>query len=280
MEWVDGLPADIGAMYRLQDQTTSVKPLRIEGHCVFPELRISRMLLELLDIKLDNVVLAPPLDGEFPSYPTPKLMDFGHVGEIYAGNPRSMADQCWGGTRGWKAPERLPDANPPGPMTQASDVYSVGPTVYHLMNLSRGGAPRLDPDGIPTFAEQDAGFGFSPTLKEVVRCMVQTNHAARPTFEYLHKFIAELFATPADQPEAMRIKALATVRLEDAERWIPDSELWRYELDYRQDMRYRLDTVCRFLEPDQPEEEPGEVPVKGEKAQVAGKGPVRKAASV
>nr|OQO27372.1 hypothetical protein B0A51_05264 [Rachicladosporium sp. CCFEE 5018] len=303
MEWIDGYPADIGATWRLQDQTSSNKVLHIEGSRVFLDLRMYRMFLEFAphaslwstldrywtankrvpeaflwnvaksmvemgvlmgqgdlvtpkspwrtlvhkDIKLDNVVLAAPT-ADFPSYPTPKLMDFGHVGEIWPGNPISMAEQCWGGTQGWKAVERLPADDPPGPMTQASDVYSFGLTLYHLMNLSGGGPPRYTQDGQPAFGPGDPGSLFSPGLKDMVLECLHIDLRQRPSFGLLHAHIRAVLESPSGDPEMQRIQALSTRTLAQTGRYIPMSEITRYTLSYRGDDKYRLGTACRFLQ--------------------------------
>nr|OQO27373.1 hypothetical protein B0A51_05265 [Rachicladosporium sp. CCFEE 5018] len=198
------------------------------------------------DIKLDNMVLGPPLASEFPSYPTPKMMDFGHMMQHYAGNPMPQRDQCMGGTVNWLAPERSGDD--PGPMTPASDVYSVGCTLYHMMNGTVGSPIHYDTNGNPMFFASDNGAKYTIHLQQVVLCCMRTDYTQRPTFQQIMNRMRELFDNPSEDLEVQRVTALSLWTVQQADRWIPTSLEDRYELDYQKDDTYRLETACDFID--------------------------------
>ncbi|KAK6439431.1 hypothetical protein LTR95_004356 [Oleoguttula sp. CCFEE 5521] len=199
------------------------------------------------DIKLENMVLGPPLLSEFPSYPTPKMMDFGHTMQHYAGNPTPQRDQCMGGTPCYNAPERSGDN--PGPMTPASDVYSVGCTLYAMINGTGGEPIHYDTNGNPMFFASDDGSKYTIHLQQVVLCCMRNDYTQRPTFQQMRDHMRHLFDNPSEELEVQRVTALSTRTVQQADRWIPTSLENRYELDYQPDDKYRIGSACNFIDP-------------------------------
>ena len=193
------------------------------------------------DIKLKNFLLdtAYP-DGEFPSYPTAKICDFGGAIITHdddAMNPAGYSDG-WG-TRAWLAPEQQlyrhkttlePELGEK--LGEKTNVWGMGATIMRLMNHERDPKrPQFKnnrPDE-PTWRPNQKQK-YSSELTELVEWCVRFKPADRPNLRQVKQRIFEL-TTPGGDVDLARGFRIAPHDDDDDE----DSKLY-----YRADEKYRL----------------------------------------
>lgn len=117
------------------------------------------------DIKPTNVFLGSPHPEIWPTYPVPKLADFGLSICFEDGHRSAVIDQS--GTEGYRAPEQ--EGHHRAEASSATNVWAIGLTTMCLMNLDpdlwltdfRSG-DRDEPQLCDTIAE------YSPALQDLV----------------------------------------------------------------------------------------------------------------
>ena len=130
------------------------------------------------DIKPDNIMIAG--DGHY------MIFDFGVSTHLHSTLRKSVsANFTSAGTRAYMAPERFSRHKTP---VMASDVYSLGATVYELLT---GDAPFGEDGGLVqrSGAEIPELEGdFSQELKEIVESCLALNPWDRPSVDKLEEF--------------------------------------------------------------------------------------------
>lgn len=175
------------------------------------------------DMKPANVFLDEPLTDYFPSYPTPKLADFGHARALTEEDLLNSALHNRGdGTQGFRPPEQLQfiDENTGKPvhdfkLLSPANVWGIGATILTLVVGAYTEDPfdtycRMDIDGLPTWTITDAEMRkqYGDWLLDLVEECLLINPDERPTLEELDRRLSEV-----NEREAT-LKGLSTGRID------------------------------------------------------------------
>ncbi|KAK6424308.1 hypothetical protein LTR95_016412, partial [Oleoguttula sp. CCFEE 5521] len=161
------------------------------------------------DFKLDNVFLGDFLDpaedpdSPFPTYPIPKLGDFGFALQLDDADA-AIPDPTHSGTDYYAAPEQMQGQNR-WLLTTKTNVFGIGIIALALMSRKQGNAP-------VTLAAWQKGKGvyfpastrsYSQELRDIVkRCLYKTA-AKRPSVLELRELLEENCCGPDDKASGL-----------------------------------------------------------------------------
>ncbi|OQO06910.1 hypothetical protein B0A48_07476 [Cryoendolithus antarcticus] len=160
------------------------------------------------DFKLDNVFLGDFLDPvtdpdvPFPTYPTPKLGDFGFALQLDDADA-AIRDPTVSGTDGYASPEQMQGQNR-WLLTTKTNVFGIGIIALALMTRNQGDAPM----NLATWQKRGVYFpvstkAYSAELRDIVkRCLFKTA-SKRPSVLELRTLLEQYCCGPDDKTSGL-----------------------------------------------------------------------------